>query len=246
MELTKFNLKNKKILITGASSGIGRQIAIDISILGGIITITGRDELRLNETFTQLKGKNNKQIIADLTKIEDLQKLVDNCSEIDGVVYSAGITENLPISFIYEDYLNKIFDINFKSPVLLISKLLKLKKINSKSSIVFISSISSEYPRFGTAIYSSSKAALETFSKSLSLEIISKKIRSNCVSPSFVETQLFNNVKKSISNDTFIEIEKQLPLGVGKTQDVSNAVMFLLSDNSSWITGQNIKLGINF
>ena len=243
MVSNKFDLSGKTILITGASSGIGKQCAIDIAHQVGNCFITGRDHKRLEETFNALPKGNHELFSADLTDDTKIDELIEMCPKLDGVVFSAGITENRPIKFIDKNYYKSIMDINFRAPVLLTSKLLRKKKINKVASLVFISSISSSFPAFGTAIYASSKSALETFSKNLAIELSSKNIRSNCVAPAFVETKMLSGVRNQISDETLEKLNRFMPLGFGSSEDVSNTILYLLSDKSSWITGQEIKLG---
>lgn len=237
------NLAEKKILITGASSGIGRQTAIDISKAGATVIVTGRSEQRLNETMTMLEGKNHIMLVADLLHYQNFPSLIEHLPLLNGVVFAAGITGHLPTKFIGNNDIEQYFAINFNAPVLFTASLLRKKKIAPKASIVFLSSIATRYPYFGGALYSSSKAALEAYSKSLALELAPKGIRSNCISPSFVQTPMVEEAGKTISNEVLEKFEKMMPLGFGQPTDVSNAILYLLSDLSTWVTGSNLVLG---
>lgn len=238
-----FNLSEKKILITGASSGIGKQTAIAISEYGGNVFITARDQKRLNETFKQLKGNNHQSFTADLTDEKQINNLIENLPELNGVVYCAGITGHIPAKFIRSQDISNIFKINYEAPVLITSNLLKKKKLKNNSSIVFLSSIATKYPYFGGALYGSTKSAIEAYSKVLALELASQGIRSNCISPTFVKTPMVGDTEKTISKETLQKIEKMHPLGFGEPSDVANAIVFFLSDASRWITGANLILG---
>jgi NAD(P)-dependent dehydrogenase (short-subunit alcohol dehydrogenase family) len=238
-----FQLSGKTILVTGASSGIGKESAIAISKSGGTVIITGRNRERLDETFSKLEGSGHSSFIADLNENEQLSQLVEHLPILDGIVFSAGITGHLPAKFILEDDISAFFNTNYKAPVLLSGRILKKKKLNPGSSIVFLSSIATKYPYYGGALYGSTKAAIEVYSKVLAIEYASKGIRSNCISPSFVKTPMVDGAAETISNEVMEKFEKMMPLGFGEPMDVANAVLYLLSDASKWVTGSNLVLG---
>ncbi len=241
----KFSLENKRILITGASSGIGRQTAIEASSLGAKLIITGRNKERLQETLSLCKKGNHKAIIADLEKQDQIKEFIYQVdTKLDGIVHSAGAVNFLPAKFINENNIYEMMDINYKSAVLLNSFLLRKKRFNEKASMVFISSIASAFPVYGGGLYAVSKAALEAYSRTLAIEIAKKKMRSNCLLPTFVETKLLDNTKETVSANSIERLKQLLPLGIGYPIDVANTCIFLLSDESRWITGQNIKMGV--
>lgn len=238
-----FTLENKTILITGASSGIGAQTAITCSQMGASVLITGRSEERLSETFSKLEGRNHHQFIADLTDEESINRLVDQLEAVDGVVHSAGLTTHMPAKFLRQKNLDQLFQINYNAPVLLTARLLKKKKVNNGGSLVFMSSIATKYPYFGGAVYSSTKAGIEAYAKTLAVELAPKKIRSNCLMPSFVKGPMVEEAGKTISQEVLDKFEKMMPLGFGEPEDVANTVVFFLSDASKWITGARLTLG---
>jgi predicted outer membrane repeat protein len=238
-----FSLTGKTILVTGATSGIGRETAIAISRVGGIVIITGRNQERLKDTFSKLSGGNHLMISADLTNSDERISLVESLPEINGIVHSAGITGHLPVKFIGSDDIASFFRINYEAPVLLIARILKKKKLLNNASIVFLSSIATKYPYFGGALYSSTKAALEAYSRTLALELAPKGIRSNCISPSFVKTPMVEGAGETISTEVIDKFEKMMPLGFGEPDDVANAIIYLLADASKWVTGSNMALG---
>lgn len=244
--MTPFQLKNKTILITGASSGIGKQAAISMSEMGADVVITGRDRQRLNETFQLLKGKNNLQFSADLLVQEELKKMVEQLPLLDGVFNCAGIVKPFPVKFISAEVLDEVFKINFNAQVLLMAQLTRQKKINKNASIVFSSSIAAAHPYKGGALYSSSKAALETYSKVIGLEFSNLGIRSNCIASAMVKTPMFDTAEHQGTKERMDEHIKKYPLGVGLPSDVTNAAIFLLSDASRWMTGQTITLDGGF
>lgn len=242
MEST-FLLHGKTILVTGASSGIGKQTAIAVSKAGGTLVITGRNEQRLKETLESLDQQGHIMIPADLTLQEDRDRLLELLPGLDGIVHSAGITGHLPVKFLREDDVVPFFATNYTAPVLTTAAILKKKKLKSHASVVFLSSIATRYPYFGGALYCSTKAAIEAYSKVLALELAPKGIRSNCVSPSFVKTPMVEGAAETISNEVLEKFEKMMPLGFGEPDDVANAIVYLLSDAAKWITGTNLQLG---
>jgi NAD(P)-dependent dehydrogenase (short-subunit alcohol dehydrogenase family) len=244
--MTPFHLQNKTILITGASSGIGRQVAISISQMGGTAVVTGRNEDRLNETISLLTGTQHLCYSADLLDETARTKLIEKLPPLDGIVHCAGIVNPYPIKFINAKKINETFKINYEVPVLLMATISKNKKLNNKASIVFLSSISGQHPHKGGAMYAGSKAAIEAFSKVTALEFYSQGIRSNCISPAMVKTNMYDRAEEGMSKQSMDEHVNQYPLGVGSPEDVANAVIYLLSDASKWVTGINLILDGGF
>jgi NAD(P)-dependent dehydrogenase (short-subunit alcohol dehydrogenase family) len=240
MSNTPFHLNNKTIFITGASSGIGRQIAVSVSQMGAKVVITARNQERLEETYNQLSGEGHLMVIADLTDSIQVEKLIGDLPQLDGVVMNAGMVEAYPIKFLTAEKIKNVFNLNYDAIVLLIAGILRKRKLNKGASVVFISSISSKFPPKGGAMYSSAKAALETFSKVVALENSMQKIRSNCILPGMVKTALYDEVEKTVTKESMDAHIASYPLGVGYPEDVANAAVFLLSDASRWITGTNM------
>lgn len=236
-----FSLEGKTILVTGASSGIGRATAIECSKMGAILVITGRNAQRLQETFNDLVGDGHTQIIADLSLEDDINRLVDELPVLNGCVNNAGFNIMEPIPFIKDDDLQKMIRVNLESPILLTHRIVKKKKISKNSSIVFTSSISARGRNsVGNAIYSATKGGLSSFMKNAALELASKKIRCNAVLPGMVETPLKEG-KSNITAEQW-EINRQLyPLKrFGCPEDVAFGIIYLLSDASSWVTGTEL------
>lgn len=234
---TPFDLTGKTILVTGASSGIGRQTCISIANMGGKIIASGRNEERLKVTITMLPEDNHKMFKADLTKTSEIEKMVNDLDKINGVVHCAGVLKLLPMKFYTKEYLREFNEINYEAPVLLTKTLHKKRKILNNSSIIFISSIMSQAGIIGNGLYAGTKGALVAITKVIALELAAKNIRVNCISPGMVKTLLIDDL-------TFEkEIEKRIklhPLGIGTPEDVANACVYLLSDASRWITGTNL------
>lgn len=237
-----FDLSQKNILVTGASNGIGKSIAILASQMGAKLTITGRNKERLQETLQSLEGSHHKIFAGDLTENEVLEELSNLCGPLDGIVHSAGIVKPIPVHYLKKSKIEEIAGINFYAPVELNRHLFKMKKINKNASFVFISSISSHHPFKGGAVYTSFKAALETYSKSIALEMAHKGIRSNCIKAGLVETHIMEVTAQAASKESLENHRNQYPLGFGKPEDVANTAIFLLSEGSKWMTGTEIVL----
>ena len=244
--MTAFHLHNKTILVTGASSGIGQQTAVNISQMGGSVILTGRNSENLNKTLSLLKGDGHKIISADLLLEDERNQLIEKLPPVDGIVHSAGTVNPFPIKFIDQTKINETLNINYEIPVLLMAGIMRKKKLNAKASVVFLSSISGQHPHKGGALYASSKAAIEAFSKVVALELYPQGIRSNCISPAMVKTPMYEVAEKGMSKESMDEHVKQYPLGVGYPEDIANSIVFLLSDASRWITGINITLDGGF
>lgn len=237
-----FSLVGKNILVTGSSSGIGRGVAIECSIMGASVIITGRNKERLDNTFAQLEGNNNKEIIADLRRKDGIDLLVSSIPMLDGVVHCAGIGDRTLCKTVKEEDLERVMSINFNSPVLLQGRLLKEKKISPSSSIVFIASRAPFAPTIGNGLYSASKGALIAYAKVLSLELAPRGIRVNSICPAMVWTELIE--KDSILTGVdYHEAEKKYPLKrYGNPKDVAHLAVYLLSDASLWMTGSCIDI----
>lgn len=238
------SLLNKRILITGASSGIGKATAILFSNLGAEIIITARNKENLNDTFSKLKSNTkHQQICADLTSLDDIKKLVSQLDSLDGFVHCCGKVLPVPVKFIKEEQLQDVFSVNYFSAVNIVSELLKQKKINNNASIAFISSVSTLHAYFGGAPYISSKAALEGYAKTLALELIPKKIRVNVLQPALVNTAIFEStIDAAINDEEMKKLISKYPLGVGEPDDIANAFAYFISDASKWVTGSCLKM----
>lgn len=236
-----FSLEGKTILITGASSGIGAETAVECSRLGATLIITGRDEQRLNKTYSRLDSASTQKHIlipADLTKDNDVVRLVEHINGIDGLVSNAGVNRIKPIAFIQEDDYDFVFRNNYYTALYLIRLLLKKKRLNKQSSIVFTSSVSAFFNAPGRALYACSKAALTSLMRSIAVELSEKGIRANAVHPGLVETRL---IQDSLSDEERDSALSSYPLKrFGRPEEVAWAIIYLLSDASSWVTGTSM------
>lgn len=236
-----FSLQDKTILITGASSGIGKSTAILCASLGATCIITGRSQERLNDVLEVLDGNGHFTIQADISEQEGTNKICDNCPNLDGIVHSAGIMQLLPHRAISLSTFEKLMKVNLYAPFFITQVLIKKKKINNASSIAFISSISgSIIGSKGNIMYSASKSAVNGMTKVLALELAEKKIRVNSISAGMVKTEMWINENMIVSEEQLANDEKNYPLGYGNPEDVANIAAFLVSDGSKWITGSSI------
>lgn len=241
MSDTPFSLEGKTILITGASSGIGRATAIACSHHGGRLILTGRNELRLTETLAMLAGEGHETIVCDLTSDEDVKTLVGKLSKLDGIVHCAGTQQTCIAKMLDKATLKRLMDTNFFSAAVLNAALMKAKLLVKGASVVFVSSAAaSRVAEVGNAAYSASKGALTAYSRVLAAELAPRNIRVNTISPGMVRTALMD--KFDVTEEEFLENEKQYPLGYGKPEDVAYAIVFLLSDASRWITGTDLLM----
>lgn len=242
MTYNPFSLEGKTVLITGASSGIGRATAIECSKLGAKIVASGRNLERLDQTMFELHGEGHLAISAEITDEEQLKKLVDDCPTIDGAAFCAGVANTTMFNFADKEKYQKVFDTNFFSPTELFRLLVKKKKLGKGSSVVFVVSIGG--PRAttpGNSIYGASKSALETMIHFAALELAPKKIRVNGVLPGMVETPIMHG--GGISDEEY-DIERQrYPLKrFGKPEEIAWALTYFLSDASAYVTGSSLVM----
>ena len=235
------DLSNKHILITGASSGIGKEIALLVSKLGARVSLVGRKKERLEYVLNQLEGIGHflyEFDIANFNEMENLVKsVVENSGVIDGFVHSAGIEMTRPLKMLKINHYKEVFDINTISALEMTKFITKNNNIANGASIVFISSIVGLLGQAGKTAYSASKGALIAASKCLALELASKDIRVNTILPALVETEMSSKILESMSEKSKENILNNHPLGFGKPIDVANSAAFLLSSASKWITG---------
>ena len=229
-----FSLTGKHLLVTGASSGIGRQIAISCADLGARLTISGRDHARLASTMEALPGEGHLAIAADLDRQEDIDRLIANIGLLNGVAHAAGISRLVPLRLINRAHLDDIFSSNTFAPMLLTRGLLAHKRVAVNGSLVFVASVASHIGPVASSAYAASKSALLGMVRSLGQEIAKHGIRANCSAPGYVRTPLLDGLKGSGGN--MEGLFKLTPLGMGEPEDVAYAAAFLLADASRWIT----------
>ena len=240
MEYNPFSLAGKTILITGAAGGIGRATSVECAKLGATLILTDINEAGLQETLGLLEGGGHRYVVANLTSQEALDALVADLPSLDGFVSNAGVTKPLPVKFINPDDLERIMSINTFAPIYLTQRLCRKKKFNAGASIVFTVSVGGIYTTApGNAMYGASKGALQVFMKNVALEM-APKVRCNSVNPGMVNTNLAG---RSYSDEDKARDLETYPLKrYGEPRDVALAIVYLLSDASSWVTGHSLVI----
>ncbi|MDD4589529.1 MAG: SDR family NAD(P)-dependent oxidoreductase [Parabacteroides sp.] len=235
-----YSLEGKTILITGASSGIGKSAAIECSKLGAKVIITARNKERLEKTFSALDGTGHSILLCDLIDFSEITKMVAKLPEIQGVINNAGYTEFAPVQFINEDVLQNMMGVNTIAPIIILRSLVKMKKLKKGASVVFTSSLSGlGRTSIGNTMYASTKGAISAFIQGAALELSAKGIRVNAVCPGMVETNILSN--GTVSSEQIEEDKKIYPLKrYGRPEEVAWAMIYLLSDASLWTTGTNL------
>lgn len=233
-----FHLRGKTVLVTGASSGIGRTVAIECARAGARLVVNGRNQERLYETLAALGGEAaHLAILADLTEPDQLATLADQAGQLDGVVHAVGVNGVMPMRMVRPSFLDQVFGVNFQAPALLTQQLLYKKLLRSNASILFMSSIAARTGTVGIASYAASKTALEGMMRCLALEVAARGIRVNALVPGLVNTPLVN-----IYPEWLAEQDKGYPLGIGQPEDVAYAAIYLLADASRKVTGISLHL----
>jgi len=240
-QFNPFSLSGKQILVTGASSGIGRGIALACAKMGATVIVTGRNTERLNETLGLMPTGDHKAISADLVKAEDIDRLVDSLPKLDGFVQCAGVGSRVACKDVTQETIDHTMNANFEAPVLLQSAILRKKKINKAASIVYIASIAAWSPSMGNGIYSASKGAIISYAQCLAQELAPRLIRVNCICPAMVWTDLV--LQEGVTREDLQEDEKRYPLKrYGTPEDIANLAVYLLSDASVWMTGSCVEI----
>lgn len=233
-----FSLQNKIILVTGASSGIGKCVAIECSKMGARVIITGRNEERLDETLNSLYGEGHTSLAADLSTEDGIKYLLNSIPKVDGIVLCAGRAQLTPFNFATREKFDKMFSINLFSPIEILRMIVKKKLYNPGLSVVAISSAAALAVTPANGIYGAGKAALSVFLQYAALELAGKNIRVNSICPSMVNTPM--TAPDTVTKEQLEADEQKIPLKrYGEPEDVAYAVIYFLSDASSWVTGNN-------
>lgn len=239
-----FTLTGKKIIVTGASSGIGRECAVDFSRMGATVILLARNEERLTQTFLCLDGSGHQVIVADLTDFNIIpsvvEEIVDKVGKVDGLVNCAGISTTLPLKLMTATKLDEFFRTNVYSAIELSKEVSKKKNMNEGGSIVFLSSVMGVVGESGKSLYSMTKGALLSAARSLACEFAKRRIRFNCISPGAILTPINENLPHMTDPEKRQILEGKHLFGLGRPEDVAYACIYLLSDASKWVTGQNL------
>ena len=238
-----FSLEGKTILVTGASSGIGRATAIECSRQGAKIIAVGRNEARLEKTLSECTDPGSESHIVELTDNGQVKAFVDNIPPVDGVVCAAGVLISFPFQFAAPEKVEGGFRVNVFSSVELVRLLIKTKKISKGGSIVFLSSIGgSRITNIGNGIYGATKAALSAIAKNLAIELAPKGIRVNCLMPGMIDTPLIHGGE--FTDEQLRADMERYPLGrrYGRPEEVAYGAIYLLSEASSFTTGTELVI----
>ncbi len=243
-----FSLEGKTVLVTGASSGIGREIAIACSRMGATVVVTARNEERLQATLDSLEssGQEHRLLVADLTSSDEMTALVASLPSLDGAVLCAGNSTTLPLQFGSRDKFDEMFDVNFFAPVELLRMMYKKKILQKGASVVLMASIGGTHSFMpGNGVYGASKAALNSVMKYAAREFASRRVRVNSICPGMVDTPLIH--RGTITEEQLAEDAKRYPLGrYGRPVDIAHGAIYLLSDASSWLTGHDLVIDGGF
>ena len=246
MNLNPFSLSKKLVLITGASSGIGRQCAISCSRMGATVVLMGRNPARLEETLSLMEdqAEHTKSVLdlVEYSKVEEVVKdIVEQKGRINGLINCAGISTTLPLKSVSPQKMEHFIQTNVIGAVNLTREVVRSSHFSrTGGSIVYISSVMGVAGATGKSLYSMTKGALIAAMKSQSVELANKGIRVNAVSPGVVETPMSSNAIYSRDKESLKRIESLHPLGLGQPDDVANACVYLLSDAARWVTGTNL------
>lgn len=241
-----FSIENKTILVTGAASGMGKATAISCSKMGANVIAVDYNEECLNKTFSELDKGQHQRYVLDLADETTWNELISNCPILDGLANCAGIANMNPFSFISRNEMDKVMNVNFYGPILLIRALIKAKKIVKGGSIVLVASV--DGPKIvhpGNSVYSASKSALVGMARNMAIDLAPKSIRVNCILPGTTDTPLIRT--SNVTEEELQQTSKTFPLKrFGTPEDMANGIIYLLSSASSFVTGSNLVIDGGF
>lgn len=243
--INPLDMTGRRVLVTGASSGLGRAIAMLLSQLGAELVLVARNPERLEQTRASLTGAGHTVAPRDLADDPDgipkwIKSLAAETGPLHGLVHSAGVVALLPLRVLSTARLQGIMAVNFTAGLMLIKGLRQRGVVAAPASAVLLGSITGLIGQPGLAAYSASKGALFAMTRSLALELAPEGIRVNALAPGIVRTEMAQQSQDELPAESFANLESGHPLGLGEPEDVAHAAAFLLSDASKWITGTSL------
>ena len=243
-QFNPFSLTGKHILVTGASSGIGREVAVWLSKQGAMITLVARDSSRLDLTLSMMDGAGHRIETVDFLDGSDisqwLKSVAKSSAPFDGLVHCAGVQMPMPIRATSLAHWEKIMSTNVTSGFSLIKAFRQKGVCNTDSSIVLVSSVMAQAGEPALMGYCASKGAVESMVRAAAVELAREGIRVNAIAPGVVQTELVETLESLVGADSMNAIEQRHPLGFGKPQDVAYAANYLLSPAARWVTGTSL------
>lgn len=235
-----FSLVGRRVLVTGASSGLGRAACLMIAARGGEVLASGRDERRLGETLAALAGEGHRALAADLRDDDGIARLVAESDAVDGVVLAAGVARVAPLRYTTSKVFRDVLAINTEARIALCQALVAARKVADGAAFVFVSSLSVMQGVTGHVAYAASLAANEAASRAIAAELVGRGIRSNVVAPGLVRTPVLE--AGDVSSGRMDALLAKYPLGAGEPEDVAAAIVYLLAPASRWVTGQVLRM----
>ena len=240
------DLSGKRILVTGASAGIGQATAVLLSQLGAHVICAGRSEKGLAETGSMMEGGGHQFVQFELTQVDEIpnwmKTLASEAGLLSGLVHSAGTSNTRPLKILTQKDFSKVLIVNLEAAAALAKGFRQKGVCDGGGSVVFISSVAAIKGQPSLAAYAASKGGLISLARTLAVELARDKIRVNCVLPALVRTRMADKFESMLTPEAFQKVEATYPLGLGTPLDVANAIAFFLSGASRWITGTSLTL----